>query len=156
MTVTVKDRVAVVTGGGRGLGRAYALALANAGAKVVVNDYGGDIEGNAGKDNPAQEVVDEINAAGGQAVAHHGDVTRDATTIVGLAISTYGRIDIIVNNAGVVGKIYPHDNVNPVNFMRVVEITALGTAMMTSAAYPYMQKQITAELSTFARAQLLA
>ena len=97
-------RVAVVTGAGRGLGRAYALELAQRGAKVVVNDFGGARDGTGeGSTNPADEVVREIVAAGGQAVANYDSVTtQDAgERIVKMALDHFGRLDILINNAGI-------------------------------------------------------
>jgi NAD(P)-dependent dehydrogenase (short-subunit alcohol dehydrogenase family) len=98
-----EGRVCIVTGAGRGIGRAYALMLADQGAKVVVNDFGGARDGTGGDAGPAQEVVDEIVAAGGEAVAHVGDVSSlaDATAMVQLAIDTFGGLDVLVNNAGI-------------------------------------------------------
>jgi NAD(P)-dependent dehydrogenase (short-subunit alcohol dehydrogenase family) len=96
-------RVCIVTGAGRGIGREYALMLANQGAKVVVNDFGGSRDGTGSDVGPAQEVVDEITAAGGEAVAHVGDVSSlaDATAMVQLAVDTFGGLDVLVNNAGI-------------------------------------------------------
>ena len=93
----------VVTGAGRGIGREYALMLAHHGAKVVVNDFGGARDGSGADAGPAQEVVDEIIAAGGEAVAHVGDVSSlaDAKAMVQLAIDTFGGLDVLVNNAGI-------------------------------------------------------
>jgi len=99
-----QDRICVITGAGRGIGREYALMLAAEGAKVVVNDFGGSRDGSgAGGSNPAQDVVDEIVAAGGQAVAHLGDASSldDAKAMISLAIDTFGGLDVVVNNAGI-------------------------------------------------------
>ncbi|WP_406860342.1 SDR family oxidoreductase [Streptomyces sp. HUAS MG47] len=95
-------RVVIVTGAGRGLGRAHALAFAAEGAKVVVNDLGVGLDGRPGADSPAAQVVEEIRAAGGEAVAHGGDVaTADgAASLVATAVDAYGRLDALVNNAG--------------------------------------------------------
>jgi NAD(P)-dependent dehydrogenase (short-subunit alcohol dehydrogenase family) len=95
-------KVALVTGAGRGLGRGHALALAAAGARVVVNDLGSASSGEGCDPAPAQAVVDEIRAAGGDAVADGHSVANwnDARAIVGLAIEHFGRLDIVVNNAG--------------------------------------------------------
>jgi NAD(P)-dependent dehydrogenase (short-subunit alcohol dehydrogenase family) len=139
--MSVHGRVAIVTGAGLGLGRLYALALATKGAKVLVNDYGGTLEGQAGTVTRAQSVVDEIKASGGIAVAHNGDVSKDAKDIVESAIKEFGTVRILINNAGITGKMSPHDNVDASAFMRVLEISVLGTTMVTSAAYSVMAKQ---------------
>lgn len=141
--MSVKGKVAIITGGGLGLGRLYALALASRGAKVLVNDYGGTLEGQAGSITRAQGVVDEIHAAGGIAVADQHDVSiqAHAKAIVEAAVREFGTVHILINNAGITGKISSHDNVDGAAFMRVLEISVLGTTLVTSAAYSLMAKQ---------------
>src|ERR1019366_3234502 len=96
------DRVVIVTGAGRGIGRGHALEVARQGAKVIVNDIGVEIDGSGGSTGPAQEVVAEILAAGGEAVASTADVAdwSGAESIVRTAIETFGGLDVLVNNAG--------------------------------------------------------
>ncbi|MEU8710533.1 SDR family oxidoreductase [Streptomyces sp. NPDC048663] len=96
------DRVVAVTGAGRGLGRAHALAFAAEGARVVVNDLGVGLDGAPGPGSPAAAVVAEIRAAGGEAVAHGGDIATSAgaASLIDTAVRTYGRLDTLVNNAG--------------------------------------------------------
>ncbi|EXJ63548.1 uncharacterized protein A1O5_11309 [Cladophialophora psammophila CBS 110553] len=139
--MSMQGKVAIVTGAGLGLGRLYALGLAAKGAKVLVNDYGGTLEGQAGTITRAQSVVDEINAAGGVAVAHNGDVSKDAKEIVEAAVKEFGTVHILINNAGITGKMSSHYDVDGPAFMRVLEIGVLGTTLVTSAAYSIMAKQ---------------
>lgn len=98
-----EDRVAIVTGSGRGIGREHALSLAKHGAKVVVNDLGGGVDGSGGDASPAQQVVDEIKAMGGQAVANNDSVSsfEGAQRLINTAIETFGKLDVVVNNAGI-------------------------------------------------------
>jgi NAD(P)-dependent dehydrogenase (short-subunit alcohol dehydrogenase family) len=100
---TLDGRVAIVTGGGRGIGRAEAHRLAAEGARVVVNDLGGSLIGEGGDRQTAEGVVEEIRAAGGHAVADTGDITEWETgrRLVGLALDRFGRLDVLVNNAGI-------------------------------------------------------
>jgi len=100
---SLDGKVAIVTGAGRGIGREHALALAEAGARVVVNDLGGSLSGEGTDSSPAQTVVNEIVAAGGEAVASYDDVSDFAAAehMIGRAVDRYGRLDILVNNAGI-------------------------------------------------------
>ncbi|MEA5367550.1 SDR family oxidoreductase [Amycolatopsis sp., V23-08] len=102
MNGLVEGRVVVVTGAGRGIGRAHALAFAAEGARVVVNDLGAALDGRGGEAGPAQQVVDEIRAAGGEAVANTDDVASwdGAASLVRAALDAFGGLDVLVNNAG--------------------------------------------------------
>src|ERR1700722_8189464 len=99
----LEGRVAIITGAGRGLGREHALLFASEGAKVVVNDLGGNPDGTGADTSPAQQVVDEIKAAGGEAVANYDDVSDwdGAKRLVDQAVSTFGGLHVLVNNAGI-------------------------------------------------------
>ncbi len=96
-------RVVIVTGAGRGIGRAHALLFAQEGAKVVVNDLGGEVDGSGSSSGPAQDVVDEIHAMGGAAVANTDSVSDwdGAQRLIGTAVETFGALDVLVNNAGI-------------------------------------------------------
>src|SRR5438132_62552 len=101
--VNLEGRVCIVTGAGRGIGREYALMLADRRGKVVVNDIGGSRDGTGSDTGPAQQVVDEITAAGGEAVANTDDISTwgGGEAIVRQAIDTFGGLDVLVNNAGI-------------------------------------------------------
>jgi NAD(P)-dependent dehydrogenase (short-subunit alcohol dehydrogenase family) len=100
---TMKGRVAIITGAGRGIGREHALLFASEGAKVVVNDLGGNPDGTGADASPATQVVDEITAAGGEAVANHDDVTDwdGAKRLVDTAVEAFGDLHVLINNAGI-------------------------------------------------------
>jgi NAD(P)-dependent dehydrogenase (short-subunit alcohol dehydrogenase family) len=140
---SLRDKVAIVTGAGGGLGREYALLLASYGSKVIVNDYGGNLQGQRGDVSRAQAVVNEIVEAGGTALADGHDVSSQAEVqeIVENAVKTFGTVHILINNAGTAGQASSHDNVNVDSFRRVWEIAALGTILLVSAVYPLMEKQ---------------
>ena len=97
------DRIAVITGAGGGLGRSYALYLAARGAKVVVNDLGGSADGEGGDSRPADTVVEEIRAVGGEAVANYDSVAtaEGGESIIATAVDAFGGVDIVINNAGI-------------------------------------------------------
>ncbi|MBV05969.1 MAG: 3-oxoacyl-ACP reductase, partial [Gammaproteobacteria bacterium] len=104
MSITFNDRVAIVTGAGGGLGRCHALDLARRGAKVVINDLGGNVDGSDdGSLSAAETVVEEIKAGGGEAMANGASVTDkdQVNTMVEEVMSKYGQIDILINNAGI-------------------------------------------------------
>src|ERR1700680_3087307 len=98
-----EGRVSIVTGAGRGIGREYAMMLAAHGAKVVVNDLGGSRDGSGGDAGPAQQGVDEVKAAGGEAVANTDDISswQGAQNLINQAVETFGGLDVLVNNAGI-------------------------------------------------------
>ncbi len=140
MTIRFDNRVAIVTGAGHGLGRSYALALAARGAKVVVNDLGGAIDGSGGSQTPADAVVDEITAAGGEAVANYDSVAdrAGAANIVQTALDTWGTVDILINNAGIVrDKSFHKMDLDDYEF--VIRVHLMGSAYVTHAAYPVMR-----------------
>ena len=103
MSKLCEGRVAIVTGAGRGIGREHALMLAAHGAKVVVNDLGGDVDGTGGDLSPAQQVVEEIKGMGGEAVANGDNVSswEGAQRLINTAVETFGDLHVVVNNAGI-------------------------------------------------------
>lgn len=138
-SIDFTDRVAIVTGAGGGLGRAYALALAERGAKVVVNDLGGDVHGEGGTASPAQQVVDEVVAAGGEAIVDGHDITDEAAVdeLVATVIEKWGRIDILINNAGIL-RDKSFAKMDPADFRKVVEVHLMGSVNCTRAVWPHM------------------
>ena len=103
MSGICEGRVVIVTGAGRGIGRGHALEFASQGAKVVVNDLGGEVDGSGGSTGPAGEVVEEIRAMGGEAVANGDDISdwEGAQRLINTAVETFGGLDVLVNNAGI-------------------------------------------------------
>lgn len=133
---------AIVTGAGRGLGRAHALLLAERGASVVVNDLGGDFDGTGEDAQPAEEVVQEILAAGGRAVANIASVAdpRGAESIVQDAMDHFGRLDIVVNNAGII--VFEPFPDSPLDiFTHVLGVHLHGSFNVTRAAWPHLVRQ---------------
>ena len=133
------DRVAVVTGGGRGLGRSYALLLASRGAKVVVNDPGASLTGDGADGGPAQEVVAEITDMGGSAVACTASVATPAggKAIVDAALESYGRCDILVHNAGIVRR-GSLQELSQEDFDAVIDVHLRGAYHVVRPAFPVM------------------
>jgi NAD(P)-dependent dehydrogenase (short-subunit alcohol dehydrogenase family) len=133
--------VAVVTGAGAGLGRSHALALASRGAKVVVNDPAPSRRAGAEGRRAADEVVEEIQAAGGEALANHDSIAEmvGAQRLIDQAVSHYGRIDILVNNAGVL-RDKTFAKMDMADWDLVLKVHLSGSAYCTRAAWPEMQK----------------
>ncbi len=135
-------KVAIITGGGGGLGRSHALDLARRGALVVVNDLGGSVDGTGGSATAAQRVVDEIVAAGGEAVANHDSVatSQGGEAIVATAIEAFGRVDIVVNNAGILRDKSFH-NMTPDLVDPVLDVHLRGAFNVTQPAWKHMREQ---------------
>ncbi len=139
MDAPLEGQVAVITGAGKGLGRAFALHLARLGAAVVVNNRNREVD--ADGLGPADHVAAEIIASGGRAVAHHGDVADPATgtSLVETALATWGRLDICVTNAAVSRPQMFHST-TPENFQAVLDINVLGTVYPAAAALRVMRE----------------
>ena len=138
----LQDKVAVVTGAGRGIGREIALLMANRGAKVVVNDLGAELDGEGADASPAAETVAEIKRAGGEAVIN-GDsvaVPVGAKRIIEQALDSFGRIDTVVNNAGILRDKIFHRMENA-DWEMVVGVHLMGSFYVSSAAAPHFRKQ---------------
>ena len=134
-------RVAVITGAGRGLGRAYALLLASKGARIIVNDPGGSLQGNGIDAGPAEEVAREIRSAGGQAIACTASVAtpEGGSTIIETALDRYGRIDILIHNAGIVRPASLKE-MTQADFDAVLDVHLRGAFHVVRPAFPIMCK----------------
>ena len=145
MTISFDGKVAIVTGAGGGLGRCHALELARRGAKVVVNDLGGSVDGSGGSSEAAGKVVEEIKAMGGEAIANGSSVTDDAgvANLVKETMDAFGRIDILINNAGIMAC--PLARVGP-GWESQFGINHLGHMAMSLALAPAMQRTENARL----------
>lgn len=140
MIIQFNGRVAIVTGAGAGLGRAYALDLARRGAKVVVNDFGGGADGNGGSSSPAEAVAAEIRATGGEAIAHGADVTNaeQVADMVQATMSKWGRIDILINNAGIL-RDASFAKASIADFRKVLDVHLMGSVICSQAVWPIMK-----------------
>ena len=141
MTISFKDRVAIVTGAGGGLGREYALELARRGAKVVVNDLGGSRDG-TGQSDAAAKVVEEIERDGGEAIANGASVTEygQMEKMVADAKQKWGGVHVLINNAGVL-RDKSFAKMSPDDFEFVVKVHLIGSAYATKACWETMREQ---------------
>jgi NAD(P)-dependent dehydrogenase (short-subunit alcohol dehydrogenase family) len=145
-------KVAVVTGAGRGIGRGEALLLAAEGARVVVNDVGGEWDGSGQDPRPASEVADEIRAAGGEAIAHFDDISEPggAGGVLELALGTWGRIDCLVNNAGILRDRMAF-NMSVEEWDSVIKVHLRGTFLCTQAMCAHWRERAKAGEETAGR-----
>ena len=142
MGIDFKGKVAIVTGAGGGLGRTHALELAKRGAKVVVNDLGGTVDGSGGSSAAAQKVVEEIKAAGGEAIANGSSVSdkKGVENLVKQTLEAFGRIDILINNAGIL-RDKSFKKMELEDFQLVIDVHLMGSVYCTKAVWPIMTEQ---------------
>jgi (3R)-3-hydroxyacyl-CoA dehydrogenase / 3a,7a,12a-trihydroxy-5b-cholest-24-enoyl-CoA hydratase / enoyl-CoA hydratase 2 len=135
------NRVAIVTGAGGGLGRSHALLLASRGAKVVVNDLGGGVDGSGKSSSAADKVVEEIKAAGGQAVANYDgvDTLEGANKIVATAKEAFGKLDIVINNAGILRDV-SFVKMTEEDWNKVMQVHLSGSMFVSKAAWPLLRE----------------
>ena len=138
----LKDKVAVVTGAGGGIGREIALALAREGVSIVVNDIGVSLTGEGGSKSPAQETVGLITQKGGKAIISNDSVSSwdSAQLIIKKALDTYGRLDIVINNAGILRDTIFH-KMEPSDWNDVISVHLNGSFYVSRAAAPYFREQ---------------
>ena len=142
MTIRYDGQVAIVTGAGNGLGRSHAIQLAARGAKVVVNDLGGTVDGSGGGSTASQAVVAEIEAAGGEAMAHGANVAdfEQVQDMVAKTMARWGRVDILVNNAGILrDKSFGKGSLE--DFKLVLDVHLMGSVNCTKAVWEIMREQ---------------
>ncbi|KAA1194159.1 SDR family NAD(P)-dependent oxidoreductase [Pseudohalioglobus sediminis] len=142
MSIRYDGKVAIVTGSGQGLGRCHAIELAKRGARVVVNDLGGNVDGSGGGSEAAQAVVAEIEAAGGEAIANGANVADygQVEAMVQQAMDKWGRVDILVNNAGILrDKSFAKGSLD--DFKLVLDVHLMGTVNCTKACWDIMREQ---------------
>ena len=142
MTGICDGRIVIVTGAGRGIGRGHALEFARQGARVVVNDLGGEVDGTGRSSAAAEAVVEEIRAAGGEAIANGEDVASwdGAKRLVEQAVETFGGLDVVVNNAGILRDRIFHHMSEP-EWDAVIAVHLNGAFNVSRAAAPYMRQQ---------------
>lgn len=140
--ISFKDKVAIVTGSGNGLGKTHVLELAKRGAKVVVNDLGGARDGTGGSISAAEEVANQINEGGGEAIADGANVTKDdeVQAMVDKAMDKWGRVDILINNAGILRDKTFH-KMEMSDFRAVIDVHLTGSALCTHKVWPVMREQ---------------
>ncbi len=142
MSLRFDEQVVIVTGGGNGLGRSHALEFARRGARVVVNDLGGSRDGSGGSESAAEAVVREIREAGGEAIANAASVTDAAAVdaMVATTLDTWGRVDALVNNAGILrDKTFAKVTLD--DFRAVVDVHLMGSVICSRAVWPVMRER---------------